>query len=527
MACHMVCHMVCHTVHFITLFITPLITCRCMRELRAAADLERKIVFVCETVPEKGAVSLPAELSALAKESMRSFVVHEYVAPFAKRCITWEHIKPFLEVSLLELARELVDPKYLAKHKTDPLVLSGSVVSRNRVNLPRVPAGVAHVFVSAHNEGAMAYILHELQSQPGFKRTPLRVQTLREDGGRGADGRRGACSAICGLRTGPLAASSVFFLYLDGRTWGASGRNPRERTLQEARRVGLARDVAMAMDLQMNVLLAHEFEGPQVVPFVDLLRDTPAALVEWGLYAAGAIKLQAGIYRPVSAHLAAAELANLLEREPKEWEAARMAGGAVWALEGREDGGVAAAVPFEAEEEGNGAGVDAEDEEGTGLAAVAEQHAESFMEAGFIVSGVDDLDGMAVNPVQLKRMQEQMQEAKRHASSAARSAPLQFTDVKVEVTSSAKRRPGQWGKLGIDLRAGSKDNAGISQLKKLEKFLAKEQGVALPTAAEEAAAEDTDLAAPERSMVIKRASLPRIASCGRFLLPDAKSAEPP
>jgi hypothetical protein len=49
----------------------------------------------------------------------------------------------------------------------------------------------------------------------------------------------------------------------------------------------------------------------------------------------------------------------------------------------------------------------------------------------------------------------------------------------------------------------------VTQLKKLEKFLAQEQGVVLPTEAQQAAVQESDLAAPDRSEIILKHSKSR------------------
>ena len=464
---------------------------RCMRELRAAAEQQKKIVIICESDAGKGAISLPDELKTLAKGER---ALHDYLVPAAKRGIEWRHDKPLQEVTLTELAKQLVEDFEISAQ--DPLVLMGSVVDKMTIRMPRVAASAAHIYISDHNEGAMAFVLHELQAQPCFKRTPIRFsQSLDEVGAVGGRSRARSCLR-CWRGRRATAVSRVFLLYLDGQTWGGQARNRRERLLQAERRKSLARDVAMAMDLRMNVLLLHELDGPSSVPFAAAQEGAPAPLVEWGLFAEGAIALHAGIFRPVAAHLAVAELAELLAREPKEWEAARMAGGAVRSLEELDE-------VEEAQDEG-AEGVEAGEADGVDFDA-AEGGAEGYMEEGIIVQGIDDMAGMSVNPVHLERMQTQL----RANAKGVRSSTAGKSTSEALPTAARLPRPGAWARLGIAVNAGVEHSAGVTQLKKLEKFLAQEQGVVLPTEAQQAAVQESDLAAPDRSEIILKHSKSR------------------
>ena len=483
---------------------------RCTRELRAAAEQQKKIVLVCETLLERGAVSLPGELQ---RGAGRDRALYEYLAPAAKRRIEWQHAKPFLEVALTELAKEIIDEAGVKLATHDPLVLMGSVVQKTKVRLPRVVAGTAHVYVSAHNEGAMAFVLHEIQSQPGLRRTPLRVSQSPEEAHVGT--RRKSARPPRGLCREPAACSSVFLLYLDRRLWGsAQGSSTQGRALQAAQRAAIARDVAMAMDQQMHVMLVHERDGPHAAPFSTFLEGAPAPLVEWGLFADGAIAMHAGIYRPVAVHLAAAELADLLTQEPKEWRAARIAGGAVWSLEereGMEEEAKVAPVAAAAPQHPVGSAPQhpvglAGGEAAASGAAAADGSTPSFrlyMEEGIIISGVDDMAGMAVNPVHLERMQMRQQEP-RKTTKLARNGDGHLAGE----AASAARQPRRcaWTRLGISVESRTGDSAGVVQLRKLEKFLALEQGAILPTEAEEVAAQEHDLAAPERAEAVLRSS---------------------
>ena len=56
------------------------------------------------------------------------------------------------------------------------------------------------------------------------------------------------------------------------------------------------------MGRKMRVLLVHEYAGQQATEFHTFLADTPAELIEWGLYGEIAVALQPGLYRPVSLH---------------------------------------------------------------------------------------------------------------------------------------------------------------------------------------------------------------------------------
>ena len=511
----------------------------CLRELRAAVEQGKKIVFVCEADAAKGAVSLDEELlKPLGPSKQANLAIRDYLAPAAARRIEWQRVKPFLEVGLVQLAKELVDDHEISDH--DPLELLGSVVSKMRVQLPRVEASAAHIYLSAHNDGALEFVRYELEGQPCFRRTPLRVsQTIDELHGAAAAGqwfggrRKGrgrlslptcACLPCCGRRRrAPLAQSHVLLLYLDRRTWegGAEEKHERAREAKDARRDALMRDVAVAMDLQMQVLLVHEMDGPQATPFATFLQETPPQLIEWGLYAEIAVAMHAGVYRPVAAHLLAAELAKLLAREPRAWDGARVAGGALRALGGDDDFEVAAPEEAGQGEDESGGGDEAQAQaaaaaEAEAVVAVAEAEAaaavgdaefssplagfaEPYLEEGIIVHGVDDTGEMAVNPVQLQRMETQ-----------THGRPKPSKKVAFDGTALPKAaglpKPGSWARLGISVVAEDAQSKQVEQLKKLEKFLAKQQGVAVPTQAAQAAAHEHDLAEPELMDLILRSS---------------------
>ena len=489
----------------------------CMKELVSSVKQEKRIIFVCEAEVEKGSVSLTDEVAMVAK----SLRVHLEV-PMAA-AIMWQRARPFLEVALLELSRMIVEntEAKASTSKHDPLVLLGGVLDKQQLTIPLARAGARHLYTSVHNLGAREFVEGELITNLDcFKQNPLlakfgladsadvdsRRHNLREkavnaleavtgldldqDGDVGVECSAADASSVpqrrrrrwwhslrCARRE--RAQSSVFLLYLDNRTWSKEDK-------RGVRRAALAKDVCLAMERQMRVLLLHECAEPQrLTSFGKILDETPAELVEWGLYGEIAVALQPGIYRPVSLHLSAGEMVRMLLQEPKVWEGARLAGGAIGGLEVA--GEAMEGEEWEEKEFGEETAVEVAEltDAATTSASQLKMLATltSFLQDGTFLHGVDDTSEMVVNPVHLQRMQHRQR-------TAVRQREMQEGRV--------GSRAGSWLRLGINVVAVDERGKQLEQLKKLERFLAKD-GVNVASSDGSRAAHDSDKHAEAKS----------------------------
>ena len=111
-----------------------------------------------------------------------------------------------------------------------------------------------------------------------------------------------------------------------------------------------------------------------------------------------------------------------------------------------------------------------------GFNSALAEFAEPFLEEGIIVQGVDDVGEMAVNPVQLQRMETMVRSRAKLAKGGPSTLPKAV----------GLPRPGAWAKLGISVVEEETKCKQVEQLKKLEKFLEKERGVIVPPSPDKA-----------------------------------------
>ena len=456
----------------------------CMRELRAAAAHGRSVVFVCETVASKGAISLIEEASSLHIDGPGGTeelgVLHEHLRLPLASPIAWHRQRAFLEVSLLQLATALIgsNARVSAAHAVDELVLSGGGARHREraARLPGPPPSGTHLYVSVHNPGAREFVDTHLRDAANMAagkraRSKLIVAELPtykvaaggafsgsggavhddKSAGVGTAGRFGGrgqlwCGWLC-----PRARCSVMLLYLDARTWRGADEG-------SSRTAALARDVASAMVLGMQVLLLHESGGAHRVPFEELLQTTPIELLEVGLYTELATPLHGGAHRLVSTRLALEVLASLLTRPPKWWDKQRLAS----VLQGQVEDAEALA---NAEAEGDRGPAKAS----TPMSEPAGTEYDVYLEDEQFVHGIDDSPDLTVNPVQLHRMD------RHHQALRAQGGG----DPKGNVS----HKPSGWARLGITVGVGDgKGGSGqqLQQLKKLQSHLAAHERVTLP-----------------------------------------------
>ena len=446
----------------------------CMRELRAAARYRRSVIFVCESEAGKGAISLAEEVSSLHIDgpdgTKELAVLHKHLeAPLASP-IAWHRQRAFLEVSLLQLAKALIgqSARETAVHAADELVLLGGVERRGEraARLPAPPTSGAHLYVSVHNSGAREFVdthLRDVANAAAGKReqSKLIVSELPIGGAGGAvDGEKSArhdgAGRFGGLaqpwcaRLHPRAQCSVLLLYLDARTW---------RSYDEAssRAAALARDVASAMMLGMQVLLLHECRGAHRVPFEELIEATPIELLQVGLYTELATPLHGGAHRLVSTRLALEVLVSLLTRPPALWDTQQLASLFQEKVEGAEE---LAVSEIEGDRESTKASAPVSEDAGTPY--------DVYLDDEHFVHGIDDSPELTVNPLQLHRMARHNQAL--HASTGG--GPKE----------NRPNKPSGWARLGINVGVlgDAEKSRQLQQLKRLQSHLAAHERVTLP-----------------------------------------------
>lgn len=173
----------------------------CMRELSAAVEEDKRLVVVYETEESKGGVVQPEGLQAFdpLAEMSNDFSVSKLLGPesvdpgidgriqstvhnSAGRAVPWYRIRPYLQETMLEIVRQLIEPS-----DGDGVEIVGPHIGK--IRLPARPAAgppiaAPHVYVSQHNPGVQDIVLDALGRKGCFTRawcskesSELRVST--------------------------------------------------------------------------------------------------------------------------------------------------------------------------------------------------------------------------------------------------------------------------------------------------------------------------------------------------------------
>ena len=207
----------------------------CLRELRAAVHQKKTLLVVRETEDQKGRIS---------DESVRESLKDEpelLAALFDAPSVDWQRVSEYQNVSLLQIARQLVP-----EAKRNQLYLPGGPLEEMETCvLP--PAPSVHLYVSPHNVGAdlMAQELGQAFVESGQARG-------RRSNKRARNRNRVALEVTS--ESGGLSSAGAMLLLLDKSTWSA----PADDMAALTRKRSLAQDVSRAMREGIKIIMAHE-----------------------------------------------------------------------------------------------------------------------------------------------------------------------------------------------------------------------------------------------------------------------------
>ena len=194
----------------------------CLREFRRAVEAKKPIVFVCETDPQHGAISMAAHHRDCPHD-LRHVLHNSLVIP-------WYRVKAYAQVSLRQIAQAILG---------EELWLPGELL-HSPLRLAPLIEGEAHLYAPSGTADALIDLLKT--EAPGL--TVTTEQTER------------------GL-------AHRFLLYLNDTTWG----RPDAQNLQA--------EVEAALALDMPLLMVHEQrDGCGNVSFGAIIGQTPRRLVE-------------------------------------------------------------------------------------------------------------------------------------------------------------------------------------------------------------------------------------------------------
>ena len=276
----------------------------CMRELVTAALHSKPVIALIDPESVHGGLSL-AEIRtkiATANDTLfekwglqvafdRGEALYEHL--FTQEPIEWNRIGHFQDVTMRLIAERLL-PTELHRATT----IDNEIASHANEPRPmKKPGGKSrfHIYASPLNPGALE-LVEEVASERGMQ-------------------LNAPSSVLVTTEPALLGASEHFLLYLTAQTW------TRGKASEE-----LADEVTRAMDLGMNMLLAHEMPGVggQAARhgcefgafFSNPDGATPNSLLKRGIYSKIAIPLKGGEWRTASLAIMGWELS--MSREQAE-----------------------------------------------------------------------------------------------------------------------------------------------------------------------------------------------------------------
>jgi len=289
----------------------------CMRELVSSAAKQKPIIALIDPDASRGGMSLNEVKMQLveADELYAKWAFNEkpgalrgealYTHLFAHESIEWNRIGHFQDITMRLIAERL-----LGADAAGATYVDSEIVSKKLKPLPP-PAATFHIYCSELNLGA-AELMAEVADKRGFK---LKVveREAREDSRRRSShtiaveaiakefssGKKRDELLLMTSNASRLGECSHMLLYLNGQTWTHGVAS-----------TALGKELMVAMDLGVDVLLAHEMPGVggQDVRFgVEFgtffsCADgaTPPELLARGIYSSIAVPLKSGPWREAS-----------------------------------------------------------------------------------------------------------------------------------------------------------------------------------------------------------------------------------
>ena len=241
----------------------------CLRELRRAHALERPLVFVLETDPLHGGISLEAHRRDCPPDLLP--LLPSCVGDPSRHLVLWLRVGAFRTVSL----RQILQVVLQSERPDDTLYVPGEIL-QSRIRLPQLFGAEGgptyHLYVSDHNDGAAALagmlaaeaeVAAETAEKGAVADQSRLLRTTREP----ADARR----------------AMAFLLYLSDALFNAP---TAAAALQE--------ELVEALSSGMPLLLVHEqrHHGKHVpIAFSEVIGRTPPPLREAGLYGTMAVSI--------------------------------------------------------------------------------------------------------------------------------------------------------------------------------------------------------------------------------------------
>ena len=222
----------------------------CQQELARAQADDVPVVFVLETDPQHGGISLEAHRHECA--------VHcPQLLPFldGSKVVEWHRVRAYQDISLKLVLQEVL--QRLAAQRFDDVVYLRREITREPVRLRPPPKGSFHFYVSKHNLGAdtLVGLLAGFYEEAAAKRRRL---------------RRGSTEAGLTITTDPtqMLQATHFFCYLNELT----------HTSGQTSAVFHA-ELEFALRQNMHILLVHEMR-PEADgwPFKAIVDSTPDIL---------------------------------------------------------------------------------------------------------------------------------------------------------------------------------------------------------------------------------------------------------
>lgn len=241
----------------------------CLRELRRAVERKKSIVFVNETDPQHGAVSMATHRRDCPEELRHALDEHPIVpwyrvkeygqvrddAPQPMR--NHEHMGltapcDAVQVSLRQIAQVVLEGE---------LRLPGELLHAP-LHIAPLPAGAFHLYAPSSAAEVVALLRAEVSGRASERlserASPLQITSDPDE----------------------RFAAQKFLLYLNLSTWNDTG---------------LQAEVEAALDHEMPLLLVHEQRaGHGAVPFGTIIERTPRALLERGIFKSLAVPLYDG-----------------------------------------------------------------------------------------------------------------------------------------------------------------------------------------------------------------------------------------
>jgi hypothetical protein len=226
----------------------------CIREFRTAVQLRKPIVFVRETDPQHGAISLEAHLRDCPDDELRAALTAAVAADGV--VVPWYRVRAYMLVSLrLILERVLAAELRVPGEEPAPLFLS-----------PLEP-GAFHLYVppsGGNGAAGVAALLVEEASRLGCE---LRATSVAEERPR----------------------AHAFLLHL------------HRQTFSQPQAAALEAEVAAALSEGMQLLLVHEQRNDHgACSFGEIIAQTPRPLLASNVYADLAVPLYEGAHQRVS-----------------------------------------------------------------------------------------------------------------------------------------------------------------------------------------------------------------------------------